>query len=228
MENSENENSINQEWWRREEIRGLFVGAVVASLLAGRNYYAGKRIVFPLLSFNVEGFIYILIAFWGIYVFFMVLAFSSDFLPYDICSYFQKFAGFFLFSGFMYLIYFGSVFFIIGHLNKWKDILAISLPLIFIMIYSLIKKIRTIDSILNFNVTPKRFLMIVSNLIGYGWAILTVIFLVNLIFPKSIDFLPLRILNNSSILSLIFGMSWVLTIIYIDIDMSDVQEKHQA
>ena len=224
MENSENETSRTNELWRREEIRGLFVGVVVASLLAGRNYYEGKRIEFPLLSFNLEGFIYILIAFWGIYIFFMVIAFSSDFLPYYICSYFQKLAGFFLFSGFLYLIYFGLVFFIIGHLNKWKDILAVSLPLMCIIVYLIIQKIRTIESFFNFSMTPKCFLMNVSNLIGYGWAIFSVIFLVNLISPKSIDFLSSKILNSTSIFSLMFGIVWVLTIIYID--KLDLQKEH--
>lgn len=71
----------NQGLRRREELRGLFIFGVLASLLAGREYYTAVKIPFGTLEIDAIYFADLILLLWGAYAFFMALSISDDVLP---------------------------------------------------------------------------------------------------------------------------------------------------
>jgi len=124
----------------REELRGLFVLGVLASLLAGRENYKSVKIPFGTIEVDAIIFANLILLLWGMYAFFMALSISDDVLPdfiRPISEIFSSIALVFFMIGILFITYLGVFFFVIGNLTKLHIPL---IPIIPLLLYETYKK----------------------------------------------------------------------------------------
>jgi len=128
----------NQGFSRREELRGLFIFGVLASLLAGREYYTAVKIPFGTVEIDAVFFADLILLLWGTYAFFMALSISDDVLPNflrPLSKIFATVASVFLMMGIIIITYLGVLFFLIGNLTKLHIPIIPLIPYLFFETY---------------------------------------------------------------------------------------------
>jgi hypothetical protein len=119
----------DDDWWKREEVRGLFVIGVIATLLGAKNFYEEAKLSFGILKgIPISIFIDILLVFWGAYALVMVFATSDDFFSQETISELYKASRMMLMMGVYMLGAYFFLFFILGNIFRLHLLVLPILP----------------------------------------------------------------------------------------------------
>lgn len=125
-------------YFRREEIRGLFVLGLLAVVASMRIQSKEMTIIIAEKSYDVSIFLDIMLIFWGFYAFFMVLGFSEDIIGKKSSSMFREISTKYLYFSFVILGGLLIVFFLAVYPTRAPWVLGF-LPVLFA--YWLIRKL---------------------------------------------------------------------------------------
>ena len=147
--------------WIREELRGLFVLGVIATLISARPYYESVEIPFGFIPVEVTLFADFILILWGLYTFFMAVSYSGDFLPGYLCDIYNRIGRVLFILGAFFTSYLSIILFIFGFINKLWVIIYPLAPFVIYKIPSITTfieiKIKFDKSSLNFSDILRKF-----------------------------------------------------------------------
>ena len=137
--------SQSQSRFRREELRGLFVLGLLAVVASMRIQSSEIMITINGISHNVTHFLDVMLITWSFYAFFMVFGLSEDFIGEKASNLFLKISTQYLYISFMFIGFFGVIFFNTLYPNRAIWIFAyVGIAICYFLIkwaYSILKKI---------------------------------------------------------------------------------------
>jgi hypothetical protein len=190
-----------------EELRALFVLGVLATLLAGQQYYQGMSISFGILTMPVKDLVNIILLTWGSYAFFMVFALSKDIFPKFINDFSRTLSIAFLYVGSFLLAYISLFLFIFGFIFQIHLIILMIIPfiLLFVKIENPFKNI-----LINLHIfTNENFYHSIEAISLFTWIIFFAIYTVNLFKVDVTIFVSKDYIEKLPFLSFFSGMLFV-------------------
>lgn len=135
-------------YFRREELRGLFVLGLLAVVASIRIQSKEMTIIISEKSYNVSIFLDIMLILWSFYAFFMVLGFSEDIIGKKSSNMFKEISTWYLYSSFVILAILSIVFSLAIYPTRTPWVLAF-LPILFV--YLLVRRLVRIKRPLRIN-----------------------------------------------------------------------------
>ena len=148
------EKKSSSSYFRREEIRGLFVLGLLAVIASVRIQNDEIMVIIDEHSYNVVIFLDVMIVLWSFYAFFMVLGLSEDIIGKKASSMFRENSATYLYFSFLFLVFLSILLVYSAYPTRTPWALGFLLILI---AYFVIKRLRKIQRPLKFNHSRRYF-----------------------------------------------------------------------